>query len=68
MKGTMICKALIFVLVSSFFCVNSTNDKECQEFYRCSPSDNCQFYQEQITKIKTEPKSETKNEILSNLR
>ena len=64
----MISKALIFVLFSSYLSVNSTNDKECQEFYRCSPSENCQFYQEQIKKIKTESKSETKNEILSTLR
>ena len=59
---------LILVFISSYFSSIYSNDKECQETYRCSQSEDCQFYQEQITRIKTETKVETKNEILTNLR
>ena len=64
----MIFNVWILVFFSSSFSQSSSNDIECQESYRCSQSENCEFYQEQITRIKTERKIETKNEILSTLR
>ena len=65
----MIFCVLILVFLLSYLSPISTNDdKECQESYTCSPSENCLFYQEQITKIKSVTKIETKNEILTNLR
>ena len=61
---------LIILLVSSFSPSSSQeqNDKECQDSYSCTPNENCQFYQEQISELTRSKVIETKNKILTTLR
>ena len=63
--------SLSFIFLTPNFESNASdekNDKECQESFLCSPSENCPYYQEQISEIRNASKYETKNEILSSLR
>ena len=62
----MICLTLI-VLLSSRISADNV-DKECEESFLCSPSESCEFYQQQITEIQKARKAETKREIFTKLR
>ena len=43
-------------------------DQQCEASFACSPSEDCQYYQQQIQNITTVKKTEVKNEILQHLR
>ena len=60
---------LVFIglLISRIFSAD-IEDRDCEESFWCSPSESCEFYQQQLIQIQNTREVETKKEIFSKLR
>ena len=58
----------IIVLIIATVLADDSFDQPCEESFLCSPSEDCQYYQQQIKNITTVKRTEIKNEILQHLR
>ena len=57
-----------FLLLTAAVIADDDLDQECEASSVCSPSEDCEYYQQQIKNITTVRRTEVKNQILQHLR